>query len=497
MRTVCQRGQPRTGIRWLLKLCAAGLLGACVHVAPTPGAADSTSPDFVLSACTWQRLVGVWRSVGYNRLIEIRPDDWTLYHVSTISRIAVERLLPAHFAERYDRIRCNDPNRLVLFEVGGITPYSYTRVAPTGSATYQIDQPDVNARLDDPKTNLAVFWQYFQDNYAFFRAAPVAVDWVAIGTALDARIAQVQSTENLRTAFEDAIRHLKDAHVRLIEGGRQIAVSVPLQDHSFVTEWARTENIDVPNVARGEIFRRFRQAVRDYVSCLTHEPAARIDLQQNLRHGWLTAEIAYIAPLAFVGLTAKVAGSAEDDRLAMHAAMQNVLRDLRSAKGIVVDLRFNGGGHDSVALELVGFFLERPMHVFTKQVWYAGRVVSETPIVLTPSTDAPYRGALAVLVSNTTASAAEIALLAFRQRPQVRFVGQQSKGVLSDSLPAQLPNGWEVTLSNEIYTTPQGERYERVGIPVGVETPPSINGSWRAGLDVSLAAALRELSQMR
>ena len=61
--------------------------------------------------------------------------------------------------------------------------------------------------------------------------------------------------------------------------------------------------------------------------------------------------------------------------------------------------------------------------------------------------------------------------IAMRVLPNVTLVGEATMGILSDNLYKDLPNGWEISLSNEIYLDPQGELYEDIGIPPDVEIP--------------------------
>ncbi|AXS83283.1 S41 family peptidase [Marinobacter sp. Arc7-DN-1] len=76
-----------------------------------------------------------------------------------------------------------------------------------------------------------------------------------------------------------------------------------------------------------------------------------------------------------------------------------------------------------------------------------------------------FRGNLFVLTSELTASAAEIFVLSLLQHPRLTLIGEPTHGILSDTLERHLPNGWHLTLSNEIYRAYDGELYEDVGIP--------------------------------
>jgi C-terminal processing protease CtpA/Prc len=76
-----------------------------------------------------------------------------------------------------------------------------------------------------------------------------------------------------------------------------------------------------------------------------------------------------------------------------------------------------------------------------------------------------------LLTSQATASAAEAFVYFMMAFPHVTRVGEKTRGVLSDMLLMRLPNGWETSISNEVYTAVNGICYESSGIPPQVEAP--------------------------
>ena len=67
-------------------------------------------------------------------------------------------------------------------------------------------------------------------------------------------------------------------------------------------------------------------------------------------------------------------------------------------------------------------------------------------------------------------------MLALRELPNVIVIGESSYGILSDMLSRSLPNGWVITLSNELYVTLSSISYEGDGVPPDVYVP------WQDGL---------------
>lgn len=87
------------------------------------------------------------------------------------------------------------------------------------------------------------------------------------------------------------------------------------------------------------------------------------------------------------------------------------------------------------------------------------------PLFLEPVKRPEFSGPTYVLTSDVTASAAESLTLAFRALPTVTHVGARTRGALSDAFEKKLPNGWIVTLSNEVYLDHKGNSWEGTGIP--------------------------------
>jgi C-terminal processing protease CtpA/Prc len=76
------------------------------------------------------------------------------------------------------------------------------------------------------------------------------------------------------------------------------------------------------------------------------------------------------------------------------------------------------------------------------------------------------------------------------------MVGERTASVHSDVLEKTLPNGWSVTLSNEVFENSDGIVYEAKGVPPAVEaaffTPSLIAG----GPDPGVEAALQLLDRL-
>jgi carboxyl-terminal processing protease len=136
--------------------------------------------------------------------------------------------------------------------------------------------------------------------------------------------------------------------------------------------------------------------------------------------------------------------------------MNQVLREMRGVKAMVLDLRVSSGGYDAVAMEIASRFAKDKQVVFRKHA--TGGAGYE--VTITPSTEERFEGPVAVLIGENTVSAGE----------------------LSDAIPKRLPNGWSFTVSIESILTKDGTLVEAKGVQPGVLSP---KGDWAS--DIALA----------
>ena len=144
-------------------------------------------------------------------------------------------------------------------------------------------------------------------------------------------------------------------------------------------------------------------------------------------------------------------------------------------KTVIVDLRFNGGGYETVALKLLSYFINEPKHILSVKAKKDNGYTKEQKYVLEPSENI-YKGKLIVLTSHRTASAAEIFALGTLAYPEIKRFGSSTNGIFSEILWKNLPNGWEFSLSNEVYSDQNGNVYEITGVPVIINTSMNVMG---------------------
>ncbi len=168
------------------------------------------------------------------------------------------------------------------------------------------------------------------------------------------------------------------------------------------------------------------------------------------------------------------------------AEVGEALAGLRSqgVRGVVLDLRGNGGGYGDEATAVASAFIAKGP-IFTTLERNAA------PVTARANGAAAFGLPLAVLVDHDTASAAEIVAGALQDTRGGTLVGAQTfgKGLVQSIFP--LPDGSALKLTTARYTTAKGRDIDRVGIAPDVpvaETEGSEFGDPER--DPQLAAAL-------
>ncbi|HWK29848.1 MAG TPA: S41 family peptidase [Solirubrobacter sp.] len=169
--------------------------------------------------------------------------------------------------------------------------------------------------------------------------------------------------------------------------------------------------------------------------------------------------------IAWVRLAGFTSGSGDD----VKAAVQSELK--RGAKGVVLDLRHNGGGLLNEAVKVASVFLPDGRVVSTKgrarpeRVYNAegGAISEKIPVV--------------VLVDGASASASEIVTGALQDRKRATVVGTRTygKGVFQEI--ERLPNGGALDITVGEYFTPSGRNLGGGGVRKGAGITPNIQAS--------------------
>jgi C-terminal processing protease CtpA/Prc len=157
--------------------------------------------------------------------------------------------------------------------------------------------------------------------------------------------------------------------------------------------------------------------------------------------------------------------------------------EIQKAKGLILDLRNNGGGSTSIGNEIIGRLIDKPLpssHYKTPQYmpisktvnrdnsWYEGEL--DNPI---PKLDNPYFGPIVILIGPRTGSAAEDCIISLHAGGRAKLVGEKTSGSTGQPLTIRLPGGGNARICTIYSTYPDGKEFVGVGIKPDVEIHPT------------------------
>lgn len=148
-------------------------------------------------------------------------------------------------------------------------------------------------------------------------------------------------------------------------------------------------------------------------------------------------------------------------------------------RGVILDLRDNGGGRDDVLDRIAGLFTTRKALLIRLN---GRRDIEETTRGAGPDS---YQGPLAVIVGPDTASAAEILAFFLGESGRAYTVGERSAGSVTGGVDHDLPGGGRLTVAEYDIRTANGTRLEGTGF-----TPRFRVSAARNPSDAALAKAV-------
>ncbi|HYM45122.1 MAG TPA: S41 family peptidase [Solirubrobacteraceae bacterium] len=166
-----------------------------------------------------------------------------------------------------------------------------------------------------------------------------------------------------------------------------------------------------------------------------------------------------------------------------------VEQELRAgARGIVLDLRGNGGGLVEEAQQVASIFVERGVIVTTRGRTQPTQTLSAVGDAIEP------RFQMVVLVDGNTASASEIVTAALQDHHRATVVGAHTfgKGVFQEEMP--LSNGGALDITVGEYFTPSGRNLGGGGIKQGAGVTPEVPVAHGVEGGQGLAVALDTLA---
>jgi hypothetical protein len=427
-------------------------------------------------------LDGVWSTDGYGYVFDITGGTLEAFEVTSVS------CLPAYTARASTTpagalgafTRTDSPSTFVI-RPDAVAMHARVDVPDAASDTIirRVDRkPAVcdNPTPDTPRSNFDVFAATWAEHYPFF--AERKTDWKAVVEVNRPKVTDATTPQQLFTILAGMISPLQDAHT-------SITASPIKRNYRAV---------------RGTASFLDSAAARDqgYALVAAHlTTPLRSFCEGRLEFGMLAADIGYLRLRSFSGYAK--GGSFEAGLEALETALDTIFAKAGVWKGLVIDVRINGGGADPYGLAIASRLTTSPYTAYAKQARNdpadPSKWTAEQPSVVSPSPRAGFRGPVVELIGIQSVSAAETFTQALLERPvPVTRVGETTQGVFSDVLIRQLPNGWRFGLPNERFVT-DGKSYDVVGIAPDIAVESFTPAALATGKDAAVLKAIEILTQ--
>jgi carboxyl-terminal processing protease len=386
---------------------------------------------------------------------------------------------------------------------------------------------------------LAVFddaWQTINDRYYDSRFR--GVDWMQQRSIFRAQAAESENARELYAILRRLLATLDDVHTRVYApdekfdwwNPRFISIGLTVRDVGGFPTVVRVEKSSEPDragIRPGDvieqidgvsalslIYRRLfdRQSIgrrvsrlRAFASIFEGAPQTFVDLQWRKRNGQLREgrfERQWYGRRLGLRIRREQGKFivAEIDAFTPTIALEftrQLKRKLNGARGVIIDLRGNGGGEAEAMADVASNFLgpRVGLGTFTDRWGLSFNIKTRDRSLLAPEPITSTSLPLVILVSERTASAAEIFAAAMRAADRGTIVGTETCGcVLAIRNPHELPDGGVLDVSELDYHTSAGVRLEQNGIMPN-ETIDTQRQDLYNHRDRTLALAIQRLSK--
>src|SRR5215831_2969482 len=309
-------------------------------------------------------------------------------------------------------------------------------------------------QLSEPEKNFEHLWKTYDRNYALF--GPKRIDWDLLYKVYRPRVTPQTTDDELFDVLASLLGNLNDNHVRLTSPKRSF--------QSGILGQLKMEDFSLDLVKEKYLKGKYTELVNNV-----------------FQYGWLSDSIGYLHFRNF--------GRLEESS----AAIDQIVKEFKDAKGIIIDVRGNGGGDDRVGKVIADRFADRRRLYMKTQIrngpdhsnfseWKYWYVEPEGPIQFTRP--------VILLTHRFSVSAAENLTLAMRVLPNATVVGDATSGVFADVYGDALPNGWRFSVPFKLFVDWQGFCWEGIGVPADIRqinTKQDIDAKQDKVLDLAMA----------
>jgi hypothetical protein len=302
-----------------------------------------------------------------------------------------------------------------------------------------------------PNGNFEALWSIMDERYCFFPQAEeeFGLNWNEVYDRYKAIADTCHSNAQLFDVLGEMIAELRDGHVNLSSA----------YGTKFYWDWKLDHPLNFSDsIQRNYLGKDFR-------------------VTNGIKYTALPDSIGYVYVESF-------ANGFSTDNLSL------MLMNLKETKGIVLDIRNNGGGMLTAAERLASAFTNEKIHCgYIQHKTGKGHNDFSAPekLYLEPSKGAIWLRPVVVLTNRGVYSAANHFVMMMRELPHVAILGDRTGGGSGMPLNSTLPNGWNVRFSACPILDAQGLHTE-----FGIEPDVRVNitsEDWNQGRDTMIESA--------
>ena len=325
---------------------------------------------------------------------------------------------------------------------------------------------------NDPIGNFDALWNEFDRYYALFDVRHV--DWDSLYSIYRPLVNDGSTSAELNEAMTGLLAHLQDEHVSLFASGFPVFNSGSEKEKLLFSD-SDPDSLHSDKTAL--IYNSVYEYLDSiYVGCTDYDLPAYFSWYGTISPDHTNLQLGYLFVSTF------------DLAEAPTSYYDSVVKAFDDYDGVIIDIRINGGGSSGTSSALINRFTDRERACSVSRYRNGpnhGDFTAPETEYLSPTGNALGSIPVAVLTSRLSASAAERFTLGAKVLPLATVVGDTTIGVLGGIAKKVLPNGWEFTLSPELYLSIDGVCYEGIGIPPDIHVLAT-----RAGIDAGHDAVI-------
>lgn len=310
-------------------------------------------------------------------------------------------------------------------------------------------------KLSRPEKDFETFWTTYKDNYAFFKLK--GINWDSTYLNYRPLVTAQTNEKQLIAILDQMVEPLHDGHITISKGEEVLFKSnkpSPFKQEFKGVESQFWHTVDTTLQSNG------------FQKLVGVGPTFK---GENLYYFSQSPQIGYIRISRCFGNLESIFDDKKEvlDTKLMLKLFDSLLVKLENSKGIIIDLRANGGGHGG--LELASRFVKNKTLTHYKSIKIKGNydTFSEMePQYIAPNKGTQYLKPIIILTNDKTASSAEDFTISLYKQDNVTTIGTNTSGMLSDMFNGTLSNKVSFTLSNQVYYSIAKEILEDKGVTV-------------------------------